>query len=154
MHISRFFPGISILLFSFLVSCRGTDDAKAIEQQLRHPDDYSERVNHIFDYVRKSGFDIKFEKCVCIYILQPNLCNVCTRNMLKAIIDSTKKETEPIAFILGDKNPEMELLIKKMDVGADIYVDSSGLLENYNLSFLKNLKINTCKNKVVRWSFL
>jgi len=154
MHISRFFPGISLVFFSFLSSCGGTDDAKVIEQQLKHPDDYSERIDHIFDYIQKSGFDIKFEKCTSIYILQPNLCNVCTKKTLKSLIDSTKSKTEPIAFILGGKNPEIESFIKKTVIRAGVYIDSSGLLENYNLSFLKNVKINTCKNKVVRWSFL
>ncbi len=69
-------------------------------------------------------------------------------------MSNTKNETEPVIFILGDKNPEMKLFIKKMDASANIYVDSSNTLEKYNLFFLKNLKINTCDNKVIKWEFL
>ncbi|HEY2720843.1 MAG TPA: hypothetical protein VGI82_03910 [Chitinophagaceae bacterium] len=157
MLTSRFLHGPKLIVLSLLISCSSNEpekDSKEIEEQLKHPDDYSERVNNIFDYVRKIGFDIKFEKCSSIYILQPNLCNVCTKNALKTLIDSTKDEEEPTTFILGDKNPEMELFIKKMDVNASVYIDSINLLENYNMAFLKNLKINTCKNKVVSWKFL
>src|SRR6266496_442045 len=151
MRISQFFPGISVILLSFVFSCKEADNSKDIANQLRHPDDYSERINNIFDYVHKIGFDIKFEDCSNTYILQPNLCNVCTVKALKLILDSSKVEAIPVNFILADKNREMELLINKMNEKANIYIDSLNLLEKYNLSFMKNLKINTCNRKVIKW---
>ena len=157
MRTFRFFRGIKLIALIFLISCghsNRSENAKKIEEELKHPNDYAERINNIFPYVQKIGFGITFKNCNSIYILQPNLCNVCTRETLKTIMSNTKNETEPVIFILGDKNPEMKLFIKKMDASANIYVDSSNTLEKYNLFFLKNLKINTCDNKVIKWEFL
>ncbi len=154
MHISRFLPGISIILLSLICSCNDAENnSKGIAEQLRHPDDYSQRVNNIFAYVHKAGFEINFDNCNSIYILQPNLCNVCTEKTLKSILDSAKLQSNSVVFILADKNEAFEMQIRSSQKDTKVFADTTDLLEKFNLSFLKNLQIQTCGKRIVSWSF-
>jgi hypothetical protein len=82
------------------------------------------------------------------------LCNVCTKETIRGILDSSKKELYPVTFILGGKSPDLESQIKTVNPEVIIYVDSLNRLEKFNLSFLKNLKINTCNRAIKEWRFI
>lgn len=163
MPIFRYLLGINaVILNLFVASCTNSDvnsrkweaDAsKNVAEQLKHTDDYDERINNIFAYIRKAGFAIQTDNCHKIYILQPNLCNVCSEETVKSILDSARSLNTSLVFILGDENKELEKQIRTTNINAKVFVDTSNLLEQHNLFFLKNLFIVTCANKVNFWAF-
>ena len=160
MNTLLYFLGISIICICLSLSCNNqtkTNDwhekAKEKTLQLQH-DDYNERINNIFAFAQASKIDISFNKCNTIIVLQTNLCNSCSPDKIKSMFDSVGVRMDSAYFILADNNPNIVEKIKKINSGAVIFIDSQQFLPRYNLSFLKNLIIHTCNNKVQNWSFM
>lgn len=158
INTSLFFPGISCLLFCVLItSCNAKEnkgpETSDIAAQLKHKG-YEDRINNLFNYIDSSGFDIPSKGCNNIVILQTNLCNSCNEEKLNAIFDSLENKFEPVYFILADNNLEIKNQIQKFNKAATIFIDTLHLLQKYNLSFLRNIQLNTCNKKIIHWSFI
>jgi hypothetical protein len=158
MNTLLFFRSIKFIVLTFFLfsfSCNTTKKGKNddIGSQLNHFG-YDDRVENIFKYIQKSKFNIPDSSCNNIIILQTNLCNSCNKETMDAVLDSLKKDDSSVYFILADNNAEIKNRVLKLGNKATILIDTMRLLPKYNLSFLKNVKINTCNNKIMQWSFL
>lgn len=155
MNILRFFHGTSVLFLFSLASCNGGEKRQMpnISEQLKH-NDYGNRINNIFSYIKESKFQIPFNECNNIIILQTNLCNSCDREKLAVIFDSLAMASGPIYFILANEKSEIKKEVLRFKKTSGLFIDTLGLLQKNNLSFLKNIRINTCNEEIIKWSFL
>lgn len=158
INILQSFPGISSLLFCILFfSCNAKESKKPgppdIAAQLNHKG-YDDRINNLFSFIDSNKFDIPPGECNNIIILQTNLCNSCNEEKLNTVFDSLNNKVDPVYFILADNNPEVKNHIQKFNKAAVIFIDTLHLLQKYNLSFLRNIQVNTCNKKIIHWSFI
>ncbi len=70
------------------------------------------------------------------------------------MIDSLSNQHQTVYFILADHNTELQKKISSRLKESVVLFDEMQLLPKYNLNFMRNVKIKTCQNKVVDWSFL
>lgn len=133
--------GLTLSSYIFL-SCKGQSE-------------YDLRVRNIIKFMKDDN-RIDMDSCHVLFLLQANKCSVCTRDDLEMIFKEIHKDsiTNSIFILNGFNESIMDFLLKKDIVKHfRIIIDENNLLKKYGLSFMKNLRINTCERKVITWKF-
>jgi hypothetical protein len=120
--------------------------------------EYDSRVKNIVKYLNEAK-NVDVDSCRKIYLLQANKCNTCNGENINVIFQELSQENESdsdsIIFILNGFNEEVlnTLLRKQFQFNFNIITDEDGYLDKLGLSFMKNLSIRTCNQKVIQWKF-
>lgn len=151
----------SILLLSntFFVSCKNhnTLNKKTIDDSLNLIDDkdYHSRITNIISYLKENQ-NISMDTCRFIFVLQTNKCNSCTKEKLENIYREIKENKigSPL-FILHTKDQQVLTFLNKQFAKPPlrVIIDKNNQLGTYGLSFMKNIFIQTCDNKIKSWKF-
>ncbi len=155
MIISRYSPIIKWLALVFFLSCNTTNRKKENDLEIKSTRlEYKDRVNNIFHFTTECKYPISFSGCNSFIILQTNLCNSCNKDVVDMMIDSLSNQHKTVYFIFADHNNEIQKKISSRLKESVVLIDEMQLLPKYNLNFMRNVKIQTCQNKVVDWGFL
>ncbi|HRF23068.1 MAG: hypothetical protein IT248_10095 [Chitinophagaceae bacterium] len=155
MIISQYSPLIKGLALVFFLSCNTANRKNESNLEINSARlEYKDRVNNIFHFTTESKYSISFSGCNSFIILQTNLCNSCNKDVIDMMIDSLSNQHQTVYFILADHNTELQKKISSRLKESVVLFDEMQLLPKYNLNFMRNVKIKTCQNKVVDWSFL
>ena len=125
MNILRFVHGTSVVFLFTLASCDVGEKRQIpdISAQLKH-NDYGNRIDNIFNYIKESKFNIPFNECNNIIILQTNLCNSCDREKLSVIFDSLAMASDPVYFILASEKSEIKKEVLAFKKTFGLFIDT------------------------------
>lgn len=121
----------------------------------KEKNEYDLRVRNIIKFL-KDDKRIEMDSCHVVFLLQANKCSVCTQENLEMIFKEIQKEgiTNSLFILNGFNDSILDFLLKKNSIEHfRIIIDENNLLKKYGLSFMKNLRINTCNRKVISWKF-
>ena len=153
----------TILCFPFLigfsviapVSCKHSDNnaENEIADQLKKSN-YNDRINNVFSFLDAANFSLPNIECRRYIILQTNLCNACNENDLALAIKTLAINDTSSIFILASESEVIKSTIEDNYHNPTILLDTFSNLKKWNLSFLRNLSITTCENKIISWKYL
>lgn len=121
----------------------------------KEKDEYDLRVKNIVKFM-KDVKQIDMDSCHVLFVLQANKCSVCTQDNLDMIFKEIHKDgISNCIFILNGYNDSLFDFLLKKNISEHFrtIIDESSLLKKYGLSFMKNLRINACDRKVIKWKF-
>ena len=156
MKSSLYFLGISIFIMFFITSCKGKEPGEKIDlvSELKS-DDYEQRIQNFIAYLKEAGHIIPSSPCSKVFILQTNICNSCNKHKMKEVLDSLPSDKHLLVYFIQASNDRViKNNISTINANAKILIDSAGLLRKYNLSFLRNVKIEYCDGKIKSWRFI
>jgi len=122
----------------------------------KEENEYDSRVKNIVKYLKETR-NVNVDSCKKVYLLQANKCNACNEENINVIFKEFPAGTnnENIIFVLNGFNDSLinVLLKKQMQFNFKIIIDEDGSLDKLGLSFMKNLFIYICNQKVIQWKF-
>jgi hypothetical protein len=131
-----------------------TINISLIDSGCAEPNEYELRVNKIVNYL-KNNSDINLDSCKSIYILQANKCNTCNEEFITFIIkEISETKSENVLVLNGFNDRIFDLLVRKQqEYKFRMVVDDNGELDRLGLSFMTNIFVSVCRNKVINWKF-
>jgi len=157
MYRKLYLKVFAFILINHLLSACSDGSPKAEEPivEANLEDDYNARISKIIPYL-KTEHGINMDSCKSIVILQTNKCNSCSREKLDSIFaDLTRQPKQPVVFVLHDDDKQVGDYIQVHSQKENIQkvIDKERKLSKFGLSFMKNIFVSTCKDKVLSWKF-